>query len=222
MTLPLQQTAASGILRRMESALFTITILILSIIVHEVAHGYAAHALGDPTARLAGRLTLNPIPHIDLIGSVVIPGLLVLTNAGMLFGWAKPVPYNPHNLRNARWGEAIVGVAGVATNLFIALVFAFVTRVAFSEGYDAFAAIAATVTYVNLFLGLFNLIPFPPLDGFTVLRGLLPFRQSRILQEFEMRMGGFMGLVFFLVLFSYVFAHPFSQFVRFVFGILVG
>ena len=80
---------------------------------HEVAHGWAAYALGDPTAKLAGRLTLNPIVHIDLMGSILIPALLVITNAGMLFGWGKPVPCNPYNLKNQRWAEAIVGRAGV-------------------------------------------------------------------------------------------------------------
>jgi Zn-dependent protease len=202
--------------------LFTILVLILSIIVHEVAHGYAANALGDPTAKLAGRLTLNPVPHVDPIGSILIPGLLVATNAGMLFGWAKPVPYNPHNLRNARWGEAIVGIAGVATNLFIALVFALVARYAFSAGMDAFGAIAATIVLVNLFLGLFNLIPFPPLDGFTVLRGLLPLRYSISLQQFEARVGGFTGLLIFLIVFSYVFSGPFFSFVQTVFRFLIG
>ncbi len=208
----------------MESVIFTIVVLILSIIVHEVAHGYAANALGDPTAKLAGRLTLNPLPHVDLVGSILIPGLLVLTNAGMLFGWAKPVPYNPHNLKNARWGEAIVGIAGVATNLFIAVVFALIARFAFSAGYDAFGAVAATITLVNLFLGLFNLIPFPPLDGFTVLRGLLPFKYAIQLQRFEgqVMQGGFFTLIIFLIVFSYVFARPFFSFVEMIFGVLVG
>ncbi len=204
--------------------IFTIAVLILSIIVHEVAHGYAAHALGDPTAKLAGRLTLNPIPHIDLMGSIILPGLMVLTNAGILFGWAKPVPYNPYNLTNKRWGEAIVGVAGVATNLVLAVVFAFLERIAVANGLEAFVTPAATIAYVNLFLGLFNLIPFPPLDGFTVLRGLLPMRQSLVLRNFEDQMmrGGMLFLVLFLVVFSYVFAHPFSIFVQWVFSLLIG
>src|SRR3989344_6869581 len=97
-------------------AVFLTLVLVISVIAHEVAHGYAASALGDPTARLAGRLSMNPLRHIDPIGSILIPGFLVLTHAGFLFGWAKPVPYNPYNLKNQRWGEAIVGAAGVATN----------------------------------------------------------------------------------------------------------
>lgn len=208
----------------MDSMIFTIVVLILSIIVHEVAHGYAAHALGDPTAKLAGRLTLNPIPHIDLVGSILLPGLMVLTNAGMLFGWAKPVPYNPYNLKNKRWGEAIVGVAGVATNLALAVVFALLARAAYANGLEEFVAPAATIAYVNLFLGLFNLIPFPLLDGFTVLRGVLPMRQSLALRSFEdgMMRGGMISLILFLVIFSYVFARPFSHFVQWVFTLLIG
>src|SRR3989344_5105606 len=92
-------------------AILALVVLILSIIAHEVAHGYAANSLGDPTARLQGRLTLNPIPHIDLMGSIVIPALLIFTGSPMLFGWAKPVPYNPYNLKNQRWGEALVAIA---------------------------------------------------------------------------------------------------------------
>lgn len=203
-------------------SIFTILALILSIIVHEVAHGWAANALGDPTAKLAGRLTLNPLPHIDPIGSVLIPGVLVLTNAGLLFGWAKPVPYNPYNLKNQRWGEAIVGVAGIAVNFFLAIVFAFIARYTFSMGLTEFASLAVIVSWVNLFLGLFNLIPFPPLDGFTVLRGLLPLRYSMQLRSVEERLGGFTALIVFLIVFSYVFAEPFFGFAQWIFGFLIG
>lgn len=206
----------------LEGMLFTVVVLILSVIVHEIAHGYAANALGDPTAKLAGRLTLNPIPHIDPIGSVLIPGLMVLMNAGMLFGWAKPVPYNPYNLKNQRWGEAIVGIAGVATNLALALVFALIARFSLASGEQVFAGLAAVICYVNLFLGLFNLIPFPPLDGFTVLRGLLPYRMSVSLREVEQNLGGVVGLLGFLLIFSYVLAAPFHSFVVYVFGLLIG
>ncbi len=117
--------------------IFSLLVLIFSVISHEVAHGYAASALGDPTARLAGRLTLNPLPHIDIMGSILIPAFLVLTHAGFMLGWAKPVPYNPYNLKNQRWGEAIVGIAGVATNLFLAVVFGLIARAAYMYGYAA-------------------------------------------------------------------------------------
>jgi len=208
----------------LEFEIFTIIVLILSIIIHEVAHGYAAQALGDPTAKLAGRLTLNPIPHIDPIGSVVIPGLLVLTGAGVLFGWAKPVPYNPYNLKNQRWGEAIVGVAGAATNLTIAVIFAMVARVAYGAGVADFAELAIVVVFVNLSLGLFNLIPFPPLDGFTVLRGILPTRLALPFREFEEKLqrGGILTLVIFLFVFTQFFSEPFYRLVFGAFRFLVG
>lgn len=208
----------------MESILFTIVVLIISIIIHEVAHGYAAYALGDPTAKLAGRLTLNPIPHVDLVGSILIPGLLVLSQSTMLFGWAKPVPYNPYNLKSARWGEAIVGFAGVGTNLLLALVFALIARFAFGTEFEAFVAPAATIAYINLFLGMFNLIPLPPLDGYTVLRGLLPIRFSLMFRELEDKIlrGGIFSLVLILVIFSLFLAKPFSVLVQMVFRILVG
>src|SRR3989338_6489790 len=105
-----------------------IVIVILSIILHEAAHGYVADWLGDPTARYSGRLTLNPLPHIDPVGSVLIPGILALTSSPFLIGWAKPVPYNPYNLRNQRWGEAMVAIAGPATNILLAVFFAMILR----------------------------------------------------------------------------------------------
>ena len=103
--------------------LFGILILVFSIVIHEVMHGVVANWLGDPTARLAGRLTLNPLKHIDPLGSIIIPALLVITNSNLFFGWAKPVPYNAYNLKNARWGEAMVAGAGPGINLLIAVIF---------------------------------------------------------------------------------------------------
>lgn len=208
----------------MEATIFTVLVLILSVVIHEVAHGWAANALGDPTARLQGRLSLNPIRHIDPIGSVLIPAILVLTNSSFLFGWAKPVPYNPYNLKNQRWGEAIVGGAGVATNLLIAVLFALIARTAFGAGMVEFATLASLVTLVNLSLGLFNLIPIPPLDGYTVLRGLLPYKASLSLRRVEERVeaGGILSLILILFLFSYFFAAPFGALIRTVFAFLIG
>lgn len=208
----------------MEPLIFIVVILILSIIIHEVAHGYAANFLGDPTAKLAGRLTLNPIPHIDPIGSLLIPGLLAVSGTGFLFGWAKPVPYNPYNLRNQRWGEAIVAIAGVATNFLLAVVFALIVRYTAGAGMTSAASIAQYVVLVNLSLALFNLIPIPPLDGFTFLRGILPFRYSMAFRNFEtrMRQGGIITLVIVLFLFSQFLSAPFSAFVQWVFHILIG
>lgn len=208
----------------METVLALI-VLILSVIAHEVAHGYAADSLGDPTARLSGRLTLNPLPHIDLMGSIIIPALLVFTASPILFGWAKPVPYNPYNLKNHRWGEALVAVAGSATNILLAVIFGLIVRFGSTIGLDATTLSFATViTFVNLFLGLFNLIPFPPLDGFTALCAALPWHLSAGLKRFEqsIRATGVLSLLLFLFIFSYIFAAPFFNFVVWLFGLLTG
>ncbi len=205
--------------------LLALIVLILSIILHEVAHGYAADSLGDPTARLAGRLTLNPVPHIDLMGSIVLPALLVFTQSPILFGWAKPVPYNPYNLRNKRWGEALVAVAGSATNILLAIIFGLIVRYGAGLGFDATAlSLASTIAFVNLFLGLFNLIPIPPLDGFTTLRALLPWNLAQSLIRFEnqIRAGGALSLILFLLIFYYVLAVPFFKLVMYLFGLLIG
>jgi Zn-dependent protease len=153
--------------------IFYIVILIFSVILHEVAHGYVADMQGDPTARLAGRLTLNPAPHIDLFGSILLPAILIFTGSGIVVGWAKPVPYNPYNLRNQRWGTLAVAIAGVATNFLIALIFGLLIR--FADGLPlSFLAIAKMIVVLNIVLGVFNLLPVPPLDGSKVLLSLFP------------------------------------------------
>lgn len=204
--------------------IFALAILILSVIAHEVAHGYAADALGDPTARLSGRLTLNPIPHIDPIGSIAIPALLVLTHSQILFGWAKPVPYNPYNLKHSRWGETIVALAGSLTNLALAIVFGLVIRFGASSLPDAALALAATISFTNLFLGLFNLVPFPPLDGWTAIRSALPWHLAAHLAKVEqnIRSLGFLSLLLFLFLFSALFVEPFFNLVSYLFGLITG
>src|SRR6185437_2352870 len=149
---------------------------------------------------------------------------LVLSNAGVLFGWAKPVPYNPYNLRNQRYGEAIVAAAGSATNLFLAIVFGLIARVALSYGMTTVVGVAGSICFVNLFLGFFNLIPFPPMDGYTVVRGLLPFQLSFELREFEnrIRAWGVGGMVLVLLIFSFIFAGPFFHLISWIFNLLVG
>lgn len=202
-----------------------VVILIFSVILHEISHGYAAEWLGDPTARLEGRLTLNPIPHIDPIGSVVLPGLLALTSP-FVFGWAKPVPYNPYNLSNRRWGEAFVAGAGPLTNLGIAVLFGLLIRFGAESGFmdPAFLTAATYVVLINIVLGFFNLIPVPPLDGSKVLMSILPYHMQGPFRHFERGMAGagFFGLVAFLLLFVYVLSVPFSMFVGFIFSLLTG
>src|SRR5665213_467855 len=155
--------------------IFSLVVLIFSAIIHEVAHGYMADHLGDPTARLMGRLTLNPIPHLDPMGSIILPLILKLTGSPILIGYAKPVPYNPHNLPG-KYGETLVAFAGPATNLGIALIFGLCIRFGAAAMTPTFLQAFGIIVYLNLLLGLFNLIPIPPLDGSKVLSGLLPGR----------------------------------------------
>jgi len=153
-------------------ALFIIAIIMFSAVIHEVMHGVAADWLGDPTARLAGRLTLNPIPHIDMVGSIILPVVLALSSSSFLFGWAKPVPYNPYNLRPGRFSEAIVAAAGPLSNLAIALVVGAILQ--FAPVSEVLFALLFAIVLVNVMLFLFNLIPIPPLDGSKILASILP------------------------------------------------
>jgi Zn-dependent protease len=166
--------------------IFAIVILIMSVIAHEVSHGYAAEMLGDPTARLAGRLSLNPIKHLDIVGSFVVP-VVTFFLGGFIFGWAKPVPYNPYNLRGGRWGGALVAAAGPSMNLLIALIFGLVMRFGFAA--DVFSLIVAPVisliVFINILLAVFNMVPIPPLDGSKVFFALLPYRFHYLQTFFE-------------------------------------
>jgi Zn-dependent protease len=158
-------------------SIFVIAIIMFSAVIHEVMHGVAADKLGDPTARYAGRLTLNPISHLDPFGSVLLPVLLALSQSPFLFGWAKPVPYNPYNLRKApRWGEAIVAFAGPASNFAIALTFSLIMRLGVLATLND---IFFVIVVVNVMLGIFNLIPIPPLDGSKILPMFLPGNLKR-------------------------------------------
>jgi Zn-dependent protease len=199
-------------------------VFIMSVIIHEVAHGLAALWLGDPTAKYQGRLTLNPARHIDPIGSVLVP-LITYLAGGFIFGWAKPVPYNPYNLRDQKYGPALVGAAGPLANILIALVFGFVLRVLLVTGNVSISdggLISIVFSYaamINILLAFFNLIPIPPLDGSKLLFAFLPIREETKLQ-FEQ-----FGL-FFLFFAIYILSGPISLFLHFVqsafFRIVVG
>ncbi len=173
----------------------------MSVVIHEVLHGFAAEHIGDKTARHAGRLTLNPLKHLDPFGSVILPALLVLSHAPFLFGWAKPVPYNPDNLSDRKWGTVAVAAAGVLANLFIAIIFGLILR--FTAGAElpgGFYYITSMIVITNLALAIFNLVPIPPLDGSKLLFSLLPasFYQTLIfLEEYS-----FILLLIFVVYFS--------------------
>ncbi|KKW19617.1 MAG: Peptidase M50 [Parcubacteria group bacterium GW2011_GWA2_51_10] len=175
-------------------AVFLVAIIIMSAVIHEVMHGVAADKLGDPTARLMGRLTLNPISHLDAFGSVLLPLLLTLTNSPILFGWAKPVPYNPYNLRPGRFSEAIVAGAGPVSNLVIALIAGLFIRSGVVP--PELVPIVFLIIVVNVMLFIFNLIPLPPLDGSKVLGALLPKSISVGYDAWRARLEGnmFLGL----------------------------
>ncbi|MGE5426156.1 MAG: site-2 protease family protein [Bacillota bacterium] len=153
--------------------LFQIIILIFSAVIHEYMHGWMADRLGDNTARAAGRLTLNPLAHLEWFGSFLLPGLMLLSGMNFAFGWAKPVPYNPYNLRDARFGGAKVALAGPLANLLMALIFGILLGILPFISLT-FSGLISLIIYINLILMVFNLLPIPPLDGSKVLAPLLP------------------------------------------------
>jgi Zn-dependent protease len=181
------------------SAIFLVVIIIFSAIIHEVMHGYAADRLGDPTARYAGRLTLNPLPHIDMFGSILLPLALVLVGSPIFFGYAKPVPYNPYNLRPGRFSEAIVAGAGPASNAVIAIIFGFLVRLNLDPVLSSFFFL---IVVVNVMLCIFNLIPVPPLDGSKVLEAFLPRALQRGYDRWRhmMEMNPFIGMIVVVVI----------------------
>ncbi len=164
----------------------SIIALIIAVIFHEVSHGYVANMLGDSTAKYAGRLSLNPIRHIDLWGTIIIPLVLIISRAGFVFGWAKPVPVNYYNLRYGKWGQVAVALAGPATNFAIVLLCGLIVRML--PGGTALPYLFIMIGLVNAFLMLFNLIPIPPLDGSHVLTVFLERRPdiTRALERYGM------------------------------------
>jgi len=165
----------------MTDFLFILPILLVSVIVHEVAHGYTALRLGDPTAKQAGRLTANPIPHIDLVGSILVPLVSVLVAGRVFIAWAKPVPVNPANFSNFRRDDILVSVMGPASNIALAFVFSVITGLLLmltpgepSGAMEMVIRLLINGIYLNIILAVFNLLPIPPLDGSHILASLLP------------------------------------------------
>jgi len=156
--------------------IFKILILIFSVIIHEISHGLTALYFGDRTAQYEGRLTLNPLKHLDWFGSVILPLALSLMPGGFIIGWAKPVPYNPYNLRNRNIAEPLISVAGPISNLFVATIFGLIIRGLLSFGYSSspLIVIFSFVVLINVSLAIFNLLPIPPLDGSKILFAFLP------------------------------------------------
>ena len=169
------------------SLILIIVIFLFSVVIHEVAHGEVAYYLGDPTAKYAGRLTLNPIKHLDPIGSIIVPGFLILasmaTGVGLIFGWAKPVPINPRNFRDQKYGAAKVGLAGPLANISLAIIFGMLLRF-LPFGVDhlsqSLILVFGYIVWVNLLLAVFNLLPIPPLDGSHILFAFLPYSMENL------------------------------------------
>ena len=196
--------------------ILSIIILIFSVIIHEISHGFMADYLGDPTARLQGRLTLNPLKHIDPVGSIIVP--IITSMAGFTFGWAKPVNYNPYNLKDRRKGEFLIAIAGPLSNLGLALVFGILIRV-FMTGATAvtpFVEFASYIVIINIVLAVFNLVPIPPLDGSKLLLAFLPNQYGRARQMFEMY-GPIFALIFIIFVWQLM-----SPIVPFIFSLITG
>ena len=194
----------------MEELLIGLPVLIFSVVLHEFAHGWAARTQGDNTAAMLGRLTLNPIPHLDLFGSLIVPGLLAITGAPIL-GWAKPVPVNPRNFRDYKRGDILVSLAGVVANLLLVVISVLLlvlivwgSRLVVGMG-DVWAILQGMAIFgvqINLILILFNLLPIPPLDGSHVFYHLLPPRLGARYRE--------VGRYGMLILFGLLFLTGFS------------
>ena len=201
--------------------IFLILILILSIVIHEVSHGAMANHLGDPTAKYAGRLTLNPIRHLDPIGSVILPIFLVimakLMGGGIIFGWAKPVPINPYNFRDQKYGSAKVALAGPGANFAIALAFGLVLRffpqLALIPG---LVLIFSYIVYINILLAVFNLLPIPPLDGSHILFTFLPPGMENL--KIFLQQYGFFILIF-IIFFLFQWIIPI---INWIFTLIIG
>lgn len=199
--------------------IFAVIVLIFSIVLHEFAHGWMANRLGDPTARFLGRLTLNPIPHIDLVGSIILPLLLIVTNSSFVVGWAKPVPYNPHNLKDQKRDPALVALAGPAVNLLLAVIFGILIRLIISLKLMSLVFMIPfffIIVQYNLLLAVFNLIPIPPLDGSKILFAMLPYSMRNV-QEFLEQ-----NYFLFVVLFIFVGFSLISPIITFLSRFIIG
>lgn len=190
--------------------LFLYVIIIFSAVIHEFSHGWMAYRLGDSTAKDAGRLTLNPLVHLDPFGTIILPLFLLLTS-GIFIGWAKPVPYNPYNLRDQKYGSLKVGIAGPASNFLVAIIIGLILRffpaILLGAGLPpVFLEFLAIIIYVNIFLGLFNLIPAPPLDGSKVLNDLFPHAWRTVMNL------GFAG-IFIALIAAFFLLPPIAQFI---------
>ena len=202
--------------------IYALLVLLFSAIIHEVSHGFSAKFQGDNTAEAAGRLILNPRPHLDPFGSIILPLLLALPALFgapvFIIGWAKPVPFNPNNLRNKKWGPALVAMAGPLSNISLAVIFGLLFRVFLGSTIfpPTFAAFLTIIIWINLLLAVFNLLPIPPLDGSKILFSFFPYSWRNIETWLE-RYGFFLILLF--IFFGFGIILPF---IFFLFWLITG
>lgn len=204
------------------SFIFNIAVLLFSVVLHEVSHGFVAERLGDPTARRAGRLTLNPLKHLDFFGSLFLPVALYFATSGqMVFGWAKPVPYNPANLKDPTRSAAKIALAGPLSNFLIAIAFAIFLRSAVGAGSVSsplLIELFGRIVYLNILLAVFNLVPLPPLDGSKVLYAFLPSSEAglniqRFLERYQLI------IIFIFIFYGFKLIVPI---IHFIFSLFVG
>ncbi len=202
----------------MDTIIFII-ITIMSLVIHELAHGYTAVAWGDDTPELQGRLTINPVKHLDFVGSLIVPLVTSLTGFGA-FGWAKPVQYNPNNLKNLRWGELTIALAGPATNLLLAIITGIVFRIMYASLSLATIKFLVAIVVINLLLCVFNLIPVAPLDGSKVLFNLFPKFFYKIRPYYEKYS---LPILFLFIIFGVAFLNPIiSRLFKIIMGFDIG
>ncbi len=210
----------------LQNVVIAVPAIMMAVILHEYAHGWMAYRMGDATATEEGRLTLNPIPHIDPFGTLIFPALLIVLNSPILFGWAKPVPINPMRFRDLKVGTFLVSVAGIGINIFLALLFGMLVRL-INHGYLDFLGtyvleplllFSVKAVLINLVLTFFNAIPIPPLDGSRALMSFLSLKYWEMFYRFEMY--GF--LIITVLIFTGVIGRLIFPPIKFLYGLITG